>query len=764
MVILSVDVHRFGKLFDFKADFDPSFNLIDGANETGKSTLASFILYMLYGFDDGSNASVPERRLRAPWDGEEVSGSMTVEEGGVRYLIERSALLDEGGKRDSYRLTNLDTGISEEGGIAPGERFLGVPREVFASTAFFAADTMLHADGELLTRAIENIVFSADERHSVARAMYALASAREQTVSSDGKGGIILSLEKKREELEERLAEIRARERLLIDRENALFSTKEKRRECERMLAESHRLETDYFNAVVIRDYDRLHELEDSAAERDRAIEEFEARHRRGEFLPDASYLTELATAKADMDHAESYVKETAEALAETEKKGSTVTEAEEELIGRLRREGSEEELKLKCGAKRSAAKKHTVLLSVFYPLAVLLLAVGIWGFIAFGSPVLLVMLAVSLASVGMAAVSTVELIRARRALGAYYSLAGVTKHEELYEALALAADAERRAQTFERRLEEEKRAALSAREARDATAKKLGEVLCRWRNDLRADENYGETVKTLSREVGEYIAGVAALGHSKEDADAEVRALRARLRGTDEIAVRALVPPAEREKLCNENNATDLRHAVEHYEKLLASFAERELALSEELAGFDRRESSAEVEEEMLALDERIKRLREYAALCGLAEEKLRGGFDRLRTEISPRLSLYACGLLDSLTDGKYTELAIADDFSLYIVSENGEKEVAYLSHGTKELTYFSLRVALLDLLYRTGVPVCLDETFAHQDDNRARSFMQSLRMLASEGKQCFLFSCHAREKELADGAFTSYRRITLR
>ncbi len=764
MVILNVDVHRFGKLFDFKADFDPSFNLIDGANETGKSTLASFILYMLYGFDDETELSVPERRLRAPWDGEEISGSMTVEEGGVRYLIERSAFLDEGGKRDSYRLTNLNTGITEEGGIAPGERFLGVPREVFSSTAFFAADTMLHADGELLTRAIENIVFSANERHSVVRAMYALASAKEQTASSDGKGGFLLSLEKKREELEERLAEVREREKLLIDRENALFSTKQKRHECERMLAESHRLETDYFNAVIIRDYDRLHELEDSAAERERAVEEFEERHRRGDFLPDASYLTELATAKADMDHAERYVKETAEALAETERTGSSVTEAEAELIARLRREGTEDELKLKCGAKRSAVKKHVILLSVFYALASLFLGVGIWGFIAFGSPVLLVMLAVALASVGMAVVSTVELIRARRTLCAYYGLAGVTKPEEFYEALALAADAERRRDTFDQRLAEEKEAARAACEAKDATAKKLGEALCRWRNDLRVDENYGDTVKTLSREVGEYIAGMAALGHSKEDADAEVRALRARLKGTDEIAVRALVPPAEREKLCNENNATDLRHAIEHYEKLLASFSARELALTEELTGIDRRESSAEIVEEIIALDGRMHALREYASLCEDTEEMLRGGFERMRTEISPRLSLYACGLLDSLTDGKYTELAITDDFSLYIVSENGEKEVAYLSHGTKELTYFSLRVALLDLLYRTGVPVCLDETFAHQDDGRAFSFMQSLRMLASEGKQCFLFSCHAREKELADGVFTSYRRITMR
>ncbi len=763
MVILNVNIHRFGKLSGFKADFDPSFNLIEGANESGKSTLASFVLYMLYGFDDESTEKFAERKLRAPWDGEDVSGSMTVEADGKRYLIEREALLDENGKRDLYRLTDLETGLAENGGIAPGERFLGVPREVFVNTAFFAADTMLHADGELLSQAIENIIFSADERHSQLQAMQRLACAREQIVSDGGKSGLILALEKKKEELEERLKRSREREILLIDRENALFSTKSKRRDCEKRLAESHRLETDYFNALVIRDYDCLHELEDSAEERERAIENFENRNRAGGFLPDASYLTELATAKTDMDHAERYVEETKASLAAIAEKGSPVSEEEMALVTRLRDAGGEEELRQKCLSKVAVKKKQTVLLSVFYSLAALFAVGSIVGFVTFGSAALLIMLALSLAFCGMGTVSTVEFVRIGRTLAGYYRLGDVSGAEEYLAVLVHATDIDRRREEYETRLAEQEHAAKEAEKARDATAKRLDESLHRWRTDIKLDENYTETVSKLSHAVAEYIKESSALRRRKEDAEAEVRALRARLRGRDEIAVRALVPPAEREKLCNEYNATDLRHAVEHYENMLSSLSAREESLTKELASLDSKESSAEIVEEIYAVDEKIRKLREYASLCAAAEEALKGGFDRLRTEVSPRLSLYACGLIDSLTDGKYTDLEITDDFSLYIMSENGPKEIAYLSHGTKELAYFSLRVALLDLLYRTGVPVCLDETFAHQDDGRAFSFMQCLRMLSAEGKQCFLFTCHAREKELADSSFTSYRKITM-
>lgn len=764
MVILSVDIRRFGKLTGFKADFDPYFNLIDGANETGKSTIASFILYMLYGFDDQAEAAVSERCLRAPWDGEEAGGSMTVEENNTKYLIERSAFLDENGKRDTLAVTDLVTGIREEGGVAPGERFLGVPREVFAATAFFTADAVLRADGALLTRAIENIIFSADERHSTVGAMYTLGHAARQISSQDGKSGVLVSLEKQSEALEERLGAVKEKEQLLIEKENVLYTTKEKRRECERMLADAHRLQIDYNNVLIIRDYDRLHELEDSADERRRALEELEEQTRRRGFLPDSTYLTELATVKSEMDRAVQGVTAAEQTLADLERVGSQVTEDERALVERVRAVGSDEDLRLKYGASRTKARRHVALLSVFYSLALLLLGGAVTGYFLLGTPALLAVLALSLAFCGVGFVSTVELIRACRFMRDYRALAAATSHEAFFSALSSVTDAERRQASFEAKHASAVEALARAQDAHAAATERLAVTFGRWRDDLRVDEHYAETFEALKQEVAAYIRHFAELVNQKETADKEVAFLYGYLREHDEVAVRALVPPDKREQIYKDNDATNLRNAIVFYEKQLESFTKQEEELTAELAGFDRRESSAAVEEELIALDKRIASLREYALLCTEAEELLRGGAERLRGEISPCLSRYTSSLLYTLTDGKYTDLEIGDDFSLYIVTENDKKPIDYLSHGTKELTYFSLRMALVDLLYRTGVPVCLDETFAHQDDDRAMAFMQSLRMLASEGKQCFLFSCHEREKDLADSVFATYRRITMR
>ena len=53
--------------------------------------------------------------------------------------------------------------------------------------------------------------------------------------------------------------------------------------------------------------------------------------------------------------------------------------------------------------------------------------------------------------------------------------------------------------------------------------------------------------------------------------------------------------------------------------------------------------------------------------------------------------------------------------------------------------------------MLYTEKPPVCFDESFAHQDNVRARSMMSGLKKLADEGQQSFVFTCRAREATLA-------------
>ena len=54
MKINSVDIKEFGGLSDFHLDFSDGLNVIEGRNESGKSTVLLFVMYMLYGIAKSS--------------------------------------------------------------------------------------------------------------------------------------------------------------------------------------------------------------------------------------------------------------------------------------------------------------------------------------------------------------------------------------------------------------------------------------------------------------------------------------------------------------------------------------------------------------------------------------------------------------------------------------------------------------------------------------------------------------------------------------
>jgi predicted ATP-dependent endonuclease of OLD family len=79
MRIKNLRIESFGKLESVSIGLDEKITVIHGKNEAGKSSIASFIKYMLYGFDSTKKADVSEnmKKKYMPWDSNECSGGMT---------------------------------------------------------------------------------------------------------------------------------------------------------------------------------------------------------------------------------------------------------------------------------------------------------------------------------------------------------------------------------------------------------------------------------------------------------------------------------------------------------------------------------------------------------------------------------------------------------------------------------------------------------------------------------------------------------------
>ena len=132
MYIENLRIKSFGKLENMNIELSPGVNMIEGANESGKSTIAAFIRFIFYG------VPAKERQTTVSWTTGRAEGSMTVNTGNKRYRIERT-LFQAGEKsawREDVRIVDLENNTPCHVGEVPGEVFFGVDSDLFAATAF----------------------------------------------------------------------------------------------------------------------------------------------------------------------------------------------------------------------------------------------------------------------------------------------------------------------------------------------------------------------------------------------------------------------------------------------------------------------------------------------------------------------------------------------------------------------------------------------------------------------------------------------------
>ena len=147
--------------------------------------------------------------------------------------------------------------------------------------------------------------------------------------------------------------------------------------------------------------------------------------------------------------------------------------------------------------------------------------------------------------------------------------------------------------------------------------------------------------------------------------------------------------------------------------------------------------------------LEQRDALERQYAAIA-LAIETLGRADVELQSRFSPQLAQKAADYMDYLTDGRYDELVLARDLSAKARSADDPtpRDTAYLSAGTADLLYLSVRLALCELTCPADdpCPLVLDDTLVNFDDARARRAMALFHEIAQH-RQVILFTCHERD-----------------
>lgn len=211
MKILSIHVQTFGKLNDVKLDLHDGVNAIQNVNGYGKTTLASFIRAMLYGFTYKTVGGVKDSARFAPWQGSgRFGGSMVVLHEGVTYRIER--FFGATPRQETLAVTNDKTGKPVDlNTLQPGEFFLGLTADSYDRSAYFPQEAVELSSNDNFDSRLANLIENgAEDFDDVVKKL----TARKKTFRLDrGNGGKIYDLQCKERELLQRQSDGQRAER-----------------------------------------------------------------------------------------------------------------------------------------------------------------------------------------------------------------------------------------------------------------------------------------------------------------------------------------------------------------------------------------------------------------------------------------------------------------------------------------------------------------------------------------------------------------------
>ena len=757
MIIEKIEIKSFGRLRDMTLEFSSSLNVIEGQNEAGKSTIAAFIKYMLFGFDSLEDEfSLSERRKRINWETGVAEGTMIVRVKDKRYLISRfTAPSDKPDGRSAFKeessIIDMDSGTTAFGKQLAGEVFFGVSRELFENTAFIGqiGDTSVNEGS--VKESIENILFSGSEKINNQRAMSKISEKMEGLVHRGGGGGMVHELMRKQEELEVAMARSNEDNRQILTKEAELFKIRQERAEAEVKLERLHELDSSYKSVMQIDTFDRLHELEAECVQKNEAYNAFLDENTRAGYVPADSYITEITMARRGVNDSYHALSE-ADANYSKAKNAIGITREIEGAIELADEEGGESDILARAASYFKGIVKNisfTVLgsLSAIAILLYELLAKGVWASIA---PRIIggVLGAGALALIG---IGVIGILKNQKSLKVLADKFGVVKYRDLKGKIAVISEARAKRDGMLRSTEDAKIALEAARLAYDNAKAELTRVIVRWGEEPPVSA-LNDFLDKLEAKVTAFLERKRILLEEKNTLELTVRDLRSSLSDKNEIDIRGQVPPLRRKALAHINH-DEIITSIAAYKNKVAELDRMMYTVENEIVALKINAGDpADYYTKVKALDTKIDELRQKHKSYFIALKAIESASDNLRAGISPRLGEFSTDLMSIMTDKKYHDFDVTAGIKVSYRGGDGERRtVDFLSGGTRDLAYVAVRMALVDMLYTEKPPLCFDESFAHQDNTRAKSMMKALVHLGKEGYQSFVFTCRQRESTLA-------------
>ena len=322
-------IKSFGKLTNLSLSLAEGVNIIEGDNESGKSTICEFIRFIFYGLP----SKIGEKLRFISWDTSLASGYLVINDNGNRYRIEREVVCATSAEgkhsfREKCAIYDAETNLICVKGQTPGDVFFGGAASVFESTVYIRQTVNTKIGGSALGEEAENILFSGNESINTGKAMAKLESARVFLLHKNHRGGKIAELETERDAVDKKLESAKKAGGDIIYLEGTNSQIGEKKKESEGRLVALRAELDEYERYTVKKAYLRRKAEKARLTETEENIEKLKApKEHGGLHIADSAYIAKLEKKQNELELAMSRYADAEKELADANAKISSMSE-----------------------------------------------------------------------------------------------------------------------------------------------------------------------------------------------------------------------------------------------------------------------------------------------------------------------------------------------------------------------------------------------------------------------------------------------------
>ena len=767
MKIKSIYISAFGGLEDKRIDFSDGFNVFYGENEKGKTTVMNFIKMMFYGTVRGSSQiSKDIRKKYTPWSGKQMAGSVDFVINGKNYRLER--IFKTSNSTDKVTLIDLDLGVSKPDDGSVGESLFGISAAAFERSVYIgqtgAAENLQAANGEINAK-LSNMVSTGDESVSYETVKSRLEGAKNALKSRSGRIGEYDKNIKRIGELKEQYERAAA---LYAEYDSFKSKAAERYAEIAEELKKADEMKQRLDKQQDIRNAAKLREYLEKKAELDElnrelvlsdgqcadenfvkkvnfCIGKFEnVNSRLSEKSREIKRLKDIIETAENADNGN--IPEKVKSLSEETGLLKSERERIDEALAK-----SEREIALK---ESEAQKAESIRKAVNAPLiaaaVVFAAAAAVFGVIS------VVPAAVILAAAAVIFAAAGFLLRPedKEKIGKFKSELESLKNDNI-ELKSRKEAAEREFSEKTQKLADLKAAAEAGKSHAQQQALNL-EALEREESELKALTD--SELSTLKSVFGRY-----ANADSVEEIKASLEKISEKANEQKQIKqqlnyiakdIGNISYEAARQKLSGISAADtydiDFEALKAEYAELCDKIAADKEGLNSAVikarAQLENTENPDTVSDKIKELQAKAEEQDKFCLTAEKALEVLLESFTELRRDYGSELEKKAGAVFGGLTGGKYTSMRISNSFDITVEKKDefGEKDIAYLSSGTADQAYLSLRLALSELMFEGAerLPVIMDDVLIQYDDRRMETAVRYLSEY-SAAEQTVMFTC---------------------